>query len=326
MHSSHANPRAHHHASNNASSSIGDRAFTLAELLVVIAIIGILIGLVFTAGAVALRGGKERATTDVIRTLDAAMQAYLDERASLNRLDPIHLAFNPSNAVVGDADATDDAFANDCFPIVDGRAGEALSEPIFDTVGLWMADAQRFPSVKAILDRIPARFVQRYDADVDGPIVSAQNRFPQLTTVVDAWNRPIRLVLPQTDGIWADPPNYSGSRGSEVNIIQGNPPVVLPMVPDPNAQAFNELRSVRTGALAYEYPVEEIRRNWADLEITDSTIITDSDGGRCEGSRPYFYSAGPDGIVGFKRFGNTETNYNTDNIYTNKPRFPRVPD
>jgi prepilin-type N-terminal cleavage/methylation domain-containing protein len=305
-------------------SRVARPAFTLAELLVVIGIIGILIGLVFTAGAVALRGGKERATADVIRTLDAAMQAYLEERATLNQLDPIHLSFNPSNAVTGDADTTDDAFVNDCFPIVDARAGETVQSPIIDTVGLWMADAQRYPRVKQILDRIPSRFVKRYDPDVDGQFASPQNRFPQLTTVFDAWDRPIRLVLPQTDGLWTDPRTYTNSRGGQVNIVQGATDVPK-MVPDPNAQPYNELRSVRTADLAYEYPVEEVRRNWADLVFSEDVIITDSDGGRCEGSRPYFYSAGPDNLVGVKRRGTETINYNTDNVYTAKPRFPRVP-
>lgn len=297
--------------------------FTLAELLVVIGIIGILIGLVFTAGAVALRGGKERATTDVIRTLDAAMQAYLEERAKLNRLDPIHLAFNPSNAAAG---GTDDAFVNACFPIVDGRAGTTVQTPIFDTVGLWMADAQRYPRVKEILDRIPARFIRRYDPDVDGQFVNTQNRFPQLTTVFDAWDRPIRLVLPQTDGLWTNPRVYGGGQGGAVNIIQGNPPEVLPMVPNPDDQPYNELRSVRTNERAYEYPIEEVRRNWVDFELSlDLPTITDSDGGRCEGGRPYFYSAGPDNLVGLRRRGAEFINYNTDNVYTAKPRFPRLP-
>jgi type II secretory pathway pseudopilin PulG len=290
-------------------------------LLVVIGIIGILIGLVFTAGAVALRGGKERATTDVIRTLDAAMQAYLEERATLNKLDPIHLAFNPSNAVTGDADTTDDAFVNDCFAIVDARAGETVQSPMIDTVGLWMADAQRYPRVKEILVRIPTRFLRRYDPDVDGPFANPQNLFPQLTTVFDAWDRPIRLVLPQADGLWTNPRTYANGQGGIVNIVQGNPPEVLPMVPFPG-----NLQSVRAPGLVFNYRYEELRRNWADRDLNPTgPVLTDSDGGRCEGSRPYFYSAGPDNVVGIKRLGTETINYNTDNVYTAKPRFPRVP-
>jgi type II secretory pathway pseudopilin PulG len=309
-------------------------------LLVVIGIIGILIGLVFTAGAIALQGAKERATADVIRTLDAAMQVYLEERAALNQLDPIHLAFNPSNAVDGPADPYDgdDDFVELCFPIVDARIGTTATDPIIDSVGLWMGDAQRFPRVKAILDRIPQKFISLWDMDLQAPPPTRpwsvsetlppenEGNYPVLTTVLDAWGRPIRLVLPQTDGLWTNPRTYTNGQGGIVNIVQGNPPEVLPMVPNPDDLPYSQLRSVRTGALDYTYRYEEIRRNWADLDPNPTgPVLTDSDGGRCEGSRPYFYSAGPDNLVGIKRRGTETINYNTDNVYTAKPRFPRVP-
>jgi len=318
-------------------SRVARPAFTLAELLVVIGIIGILIGLVFTAGAVALRGGKERATADVIRTLDAAMQAYLEERATLNQLDPIHLAFNPSNASDQDGNDDNDDFISLCFPIVDARIGTASTDPIIDTVGLWFADAKRYPRVQAILNRIPSKYLSLWDMDLQAPPPPTdpndpnappldQGTYPILTTVLDAWGRPIRLVLPQTDGLWTNPRAYTDGQGGVVNIVQGNPPEVLPMVPNPNDLPYNQLRSVRTANLNYTYRYDEVRRNWADLDLSPTApVITDSDGGRCEAGRPYFYSAGPDNLVGVKRRGSEMINYNTDNVYTAKPRFPRVP-
>jgi prepilin-type N-terminal cleavage/methylation domain-containing protein len=63
--------------------------------------------------------------------------------------------------------------------------------------------------------------------------------------------------------------------------------------------------------LATDSDIQQIRRD----------DQTDSDGGRCVGNRPYFYSAGEDGEVGFRSTGDR----NADNIYTTPPKFPARP-
>ncbi|GEM_PF-1234936 len=296
-------------------------AFTLTELLVVLAIIAILIGLVFTAGTAAVRGGKERATLDTIRALDAAMQAYIEEREQVRNTDPITLAFNPTNV------ETMPGGIYEVYPIIDARAGDSPNRPIIDTVGLWMTDARRYSRVKEILDKIPPKFVREWDMDIDGmePMNSPPAEFPTLTTIVDAWGKPIRLVLSQTDGLWVEPDMYPAGQGTEVDIL------VEGLVPQPLPQD-GLLRSVRTAPdVKYKFTIDKVRRNWVDQDSPASgangtRVLTDSDGGRCDGPRPYFYSAGPDGEVGLKKqVDGTLADLNTDNLYLHRPKFARKP-
>ena len=68
---------------------------------------------------------------------------------------------------------------------------------------------------------------------------------------------------------------------------------------------------------ALRYGTGEIRRS--NRATTGPPEPADADGGICPNNKPYFYSAGPDGLVGI---GPNDEDYNADNVYIVQPRFP----
>src|SRR6185369_10430186 len=74
------------------------------------------------------------------------------------------------------------------------------------------------------------------------------------------------------------------------------------------------------------YGVQMLRRN--HTQATQTPLLpdgwADSDGGTCVGGRPYFYSAGPDGMVGFIQAtaNDAAVDCNKDNVYTILPQRP----
>lgn len=305
----------HSQASLCGMRPLSRRAFTLVELLIVIGIIAILIGLVFTAGKTVVGGGKRRATENVLRTLDQAMQTYMEERETDRTSEPIYLATNPTKTPTTGSGSGPEATT--VYIIVDGRIGETLNEPVIDSMGLWLANARKYPSVQKLLDKIPDRFVKQWDPDVDGLEPDGPDQLPKLDTIVDAWGKPIRLVLPQFDGIIVN--NNDEAAGDKVDFFASGAPLI---------RSPYSVSDVQSRGLTYKYTeVRRSRYDDSDLGAANSVQIpnTDSDGGRCATHRPYFYSAGEDGEVGYRKDGAEVRDYNADNVYSERPKFNRKP-
>lgn len=156
------------------------RGFTLVELLVVIAIIGILVTLGLAVASRVASGGKQRATENLLKTLDQALSEYI-------------------NAKEGKAPAYFKDERGVEFPMIDARAQSGTAvEP---SLALFLAEATRVASVQAIITGLDPQFVESVD------LVTANGLTPSLirnalrtVTVKDAWGRPIRFVHPAFHG------------------------------------------------------------------------------------------------------------------------------
>jgi hypothetical protein len=113
-------------------------------------------------------------------------------------------------------------------------------------------------------------------------------------TAFDPWGNPIRYVHPVFDGLLFGPDNDLTDPDAEVRLVDD-----LRLLPP------------RDGTM---WAIERIRRN---AESDDPDESGDSDGGICRGDHPYFYSAGPDGKVGYLVDANDKViaDYNKDNVY-----------
>ncbi len=94
------------------------------------------------------------------------------------------------------------------------------------------------------------------------------------------------------------------------------------------------MRSLGQATAPQSYSIAQVRRNHVGSGAFDRTHNPpaataddwpDSDGGVMQGTRPYFYSAGPDGLVGVSPDADPATqnpyaNFNTDNVYTKSSR------
>jgi hypothetical protein len=169
---------------------------------------------------------------------------------------------------------------------------------MINSVGVYMFQASQIPGSKSVLDKLPSKLVTRSDAA--GPQ-------PMLTTVMDAWGRPIRYVHPAFQGTLtgdATDANPMSTQGRPIDQVLGS----LSSVTPPQTYAIAQVRRNHTQASAAPATPQE----WSD-----------SDGGTCVGGRPYFYSAGPDGLVGFlQQPSGAPIDCNQDNVYTTKPQLP----
>lgn len=258
--------------------------FSLVELLIVVGIIGLLIAITFAVGRGVVSSGKRQATADTIAILDVAMQTYVDEQGAPPR-----------------AWWVDPSFPGFYFVTIDGRATMSSGTPTnVNALGMFMAQASEVSSVKAVLDRLPSRFLRTIDQDG-----TANTTQPSLTTVVDAWGNPIRYVHPALDG------RIVGQRG------------------DVATAPFDQFRPTDQAVLGVPAALQprftEVRRNnEGTITPGDPSTTADSDGSRAQGQRAYFYSAGDDGLVGFNTTATGERlNNNDDNVYTVQPRMPR---
>lgn len=245
--------------------------FTLIELLVVIGIIAILIAVSVVVGAKVASSGKGMATADTIRVLDAALGDFIN-RVGKNP-DPVTRVplLSGSNVNV--------------FPLIDGK--DTNTDKSINAVGLFIQQAEGTGGVGTAIAQINDKYVRRYDPDGNGPQ-------PELTTVFDAFDRPIRFVHPTFDGTWTGAPRPAGTLGTAVllNNAAGSP--------------------IKDQTLRNDLAIREVRRNFlTDADrAANSSLVGDSDGGVCPSPKPYFYSAGDDG----------DPSTLTDNIYTTKPR------
>lgn len=282
-------------------------AFTLVELLVVLAIIAILVTITIGVAAAVAEGGRQRATEGVLRALDQTLDIYIDTTGA----NPPAVVTAPPNRIVG-------VLARDTpvvLPMVDGivlpNANSALAP--YDSVGVYLLAAEQLPEVQSIIAGLDQRLVRRVRTGTatnpEGGGGGAQSgQFAQieleLTSIVDAWGNPIRIVHPRFDGVIRG----AGDFGL-VNLLPlgDNPFIVVGEVPG-NPTYSLPYRHIRRLA-----PSRKEWRGYTQAEIDENYLnrAGDSDGGICPTPRPYFYSAGPDG----------DPSTIEDNVYTTRPRF-----
>jgi prepilin-type N-terminal cleavage/methylation domain-containing protein len=264
------------------------RGFTRLELLVVIGIIGVLVALTLAVGAKVSSAGKARLTESALKILDTAASAF--EEAEDGLPPPVAEWVNPV-----------DANQKVVQPIVDGRLGNNLTETI-NSVGWFMHQAEKVPAVAPTFQKIDPRLMKRYAPGAVGQWNTTQ---PELATVMDGWGNPIRYVHPALDGL-IHGPDY---KGGSVGLSGTTSPV-------------DTVDVLGAAAPGEPYGFTSVRRN--NVVQSDSEE-PDSDGGLCTGNKPYFYSAGPDGKVGYlvDNAGKVLEDYNADNIYLVLPTFQR---
>lgn len=271
------------------------RGFTLVELLVVIALIGVLVALTLVAGSRLLDGGRARLTGDAIKALDSALSTYINETGGL------------PPAFVRDPRATEPnapaSLRDLAWPLADARDMSAGSgDVIINTVGLFMHHARSVPAVEASLAGLPSELIELYSPS-ENPGGNARNQQPRVSTVMDAWGNPIRMVHPAWHGLM---------HGGASNPAAGNvgTPVQLTSAESGNVntyqvQAPSGTRFVGGAPRGTRVDVSQLRRN----NRADDNGLIDADGGLTTAGRPYFYSAGPSGNPGLV----------DDNVYTARP-------
>lgn len=266
------------------------RAFTLLEMLVVIGIIGILISITLVIGSAVTSGARQRITMDTLRVLDTTVESYVKTKGDI-----------PDPWII--FEATIPALTNKIIPIADARnMGDTDSSPrpaghqMINSVGLFIAQAERVPEAKTALSNLSPKVIRQSSFKISGTDLT-------LTTVFDGWGRPIRYVHPAFQGVWTgDRANLSGAPSDSA----------------PTAVDGTQFPGVAAAPKNFIWVPTMIRRNNKDqrmdknIPYTSAEESPDSDGGRCTGGRPYFYSAGPDG----------DPSTVEDNIYSTVPNFP----
>jgi len=274
-------------------------AFTLIELLVVIGIIGILIAATLVVGTRVVGGGKERATHDTLKILDSALQNYIQEMGEIpppiwvDTRDPDGTLLTP----VLDARNMDDS------DFVDFGVPPYRGHQMLNSAGMFMAQARTSASATQALERIPSKYVAGIDPDypnplTGNPVVNDPDGQAQITTPRDAWGNPFRYNHPAFDG--------SASYAERLTSVQTS----TILGPAPAGKTYTIQRLRRNSVLTVDQPLRA--EDWPD-----------SDGGICPNNRPYFYSAGPDGKVGYRKdpSGRVLEDFNADNVYLVKPQI-----
>jgi prepilin-type N-terminal cleavage/methylation domain-containing protein len=262
-----------------ASNPTLRRGFTLIELLVVVSIIGVLAAIVLVAGGRVLAGGKKTATQDVLRMLDTALEAYISSKDGL-----------PASSMFIATDAAGATLR--LVPLADARNGERLPDAdparakvpgseMINSGGLFLLQANEVPSAKSHIEGIPQKFIK--SVKILGNASAAGERL--ILTPVDSWGRPIRFVMPGFDGIVKADASQEPGSGASLDDAR-----------------FPQRKT------SQQWAVSSIRRNGKT-----GSGLADSDGGKCVGKRPYFYSCGEDG----------DPSTIEDNVYTTIPTISK---
>jgi len=272
-------------------------------LLIVIGIIAVLIAVTLLIGRSVVGGAKRSATLDTLRILDAALAQTIAANDG-NPPPMVNVTGVPGVLVDNTFYAAADARNMDTSaPAAPGPAGF----PMINSVALFMHQANAVPAAKASLEKIPGKYARLAFAGFDPARADA----PSLITAFDGWGNPIRYVHPSFDGVLTDSETATN--------------------PNPDTKrTLTEVVGPATERLtAPKYLPIDLRRNHADKSAAVPPAapreeFADSDGGSCPSSRPYFYSAGPDGRVGRSRpaAGSPVVDYDADNVYTTQPKAP----
>jgi len=270
----------------------GPIGFTLIELLVSIAIMAVLISITLVVGASVVRSGKGRLTTDTIRSLDGMLSSYEGDHDEI----PSGSVGHPDDVRRYNAGSISEDQIRQ-IPVADARW--QTRGVMINSVGLFIAQIEA-EGLSDMLGGFDPRMISVYSPEEDTS-VSAGAAFPQLTTVFDAWKRPIRYVHPKFDGQIVQGTRMKGDPGNFVDVA------------DDDAGFFYNAGKPRTW-LGGGSTVMLRRNAITEVELETDPALgeqADGDGGLATSGRPYFYSAGED--------GNPATR--DDNVYTQEPRF-----
>lgn len=259
-------------------------AFTLIELLVVLGIIGILVGLTLVVGGSVVAGGKKRQTEETLKNLDNALNAYIAARESGF---PGYVEARINNQTLA-------------VPMVDGVAdedqfnGPQQTKARIPTTSWFVyvvSELDKVPAAEQAINVIDAKLKRVGVPNAQGALYEVPGRQIE---ILDAWGNPIRFVHPKFDGrITSAAPSPGNSGGPLVNTADFLAVSVTWAAP-----------RIRRNALTDD-------QRQARKDAGEPYMIGDSDGGRCTGDRPYFYSVGPDG----------DPSTTSDNVYLSPPQF-----
>lgn len=158
-------------------------------------------------------------------------------------------------------------------PMIDAGTTSGTIDP---SLALFLAEATKTPAVQSIIAGIDSKFVENTSPVTSGGFQPSLIRGSLNTiTVKDGFGNPIRFVHPAFHGGYG-PSVKAPSRATRSFVVGGTDTAYF-RVAEPTGGG--------TG---------------------------NSDEGLCVNNRPYFYSAGSDGLAGTR----------DDNIYTNRPNFP----
>lgn len=286
------------------------RAFTLMELMVVVLIIGVLVAIVLGVAGGVTNTGRKAVTLDTIRVLELALEDYssvqgarpqpfiTDPRVDLTEIGP-----NEQVPVFPVADARD-FFGGGLF----GGGGGAQRHLMINSGGLLVEQLREVSSAyDVVATSLDSDALRQYSPTPMGNQTLEDLRHPVLATPFDAWGNPIRYVHPAFDGLL-----YS----QDADLSEPTEPVEI----------GDDLGLSPPGPFNSVWFMRQIRRNaqsTGEFVALNDEVLADSDGGLCNGEHPYFYSAGPDGKVGYLiDGGEIVEDYNADNVYgANRPRF-----
>lgn len=285
-----------------SAPNLNRSAFSLIELLVVIAIIAILVGITTMVGSAVVNTGKKHATQGIIQSLDQALASYIDATGD----NPPALVEVPyadlPREIQGEMPGDVSAF----YPAIDGRAREDTSSELntVNSVALFIQSASAVAEVQEIISTIDQDFIKNFSAD--------ETVQPFLLTAFDAWGNPIRYVHPKFDGIIEGERRSLGDAGRPVNIVNPNKPFFVRGALPVDSTTRVRMKFVRRNRLIdADYGGSDATQGGTDpMALSDFDLLADSDGGLTTGSRPYFYSAGPDG----------DPSTLEDNIYSTTPQ------
>lgn len=266
-------------------------AFTLVELLVVVGIIGVLVAIVIGVAASVAEGGRARATEGVLRALDQSLDIFVEQRGGI----PDALIAAPPGRL---ENAPPDRQV--VLPLVDGVTQDTDNEWMhIPSVGVYLLIAEEIPQIQSLLAELDPSQIVRTQASFPGARV-------EMTTIIDAWGNPIRMVHPRFHGVITSNGQFAGEDlGANNNVFV-------------TQQEWNRFRDFLP-AFDLIRRLAPTREEWAELTPAEieqhfAGAVGDSDGGLCPTPRPYFYSAGPDG----------DPATIDDNVYTTRPRFPEA--
>ncbi|MEM8834661.1 MAG: type II secretion system protein [Planctomycetota bacterium] len=234
------------------------RAFTLVELLVTVTVIVILTGIVLGVGASVIGGQKGRVTQSILLTLDRAYQEFVDTGGRLT------YPLDPANIA--------DPESYYAVPGETSRLFESYNpvssrqHPLRPDAAVALRQMLTVRSVQDIVAEIPSQFT------ISTTVATGSDKERDPTpSVLDAWADPdlwpVDILSTEING--TDPyPLYDTAGRTYMTTIY----FVFPSTPARSAQQPNTFQE---GNIAAEFLY-----------------------GKAVNQRPYFMSAGPDGLYG----------------------------